>query len=87
MAELGEVMASSTRPSSIRSFGDADRFTLKNKQLLEGNLMTRWSDALTQRWLNFRFDQVSALLIGVSLLAAVYLRSSLTGGLVGMLLV
>jgi ATP-binding cassette subfamily C (CFTR/MRP) protein 1 len=83
-AHFGETLAGL---STIRSFGDADRFTLKNKQLLEGNLMTRWSDALTQRWLNFRFDQVSALLIGVSLLAAVYLRASLTGGLVGMLLV
>ena len=49
--------------------------------------MTRWSDALTQRWLNFRFDQVSALLIGTSLLSAVYLRAELSGGLVGMMLV
>ena len=83
-AHFGETLAGL---STIRSFGDSDRFIQHNKALLEGNLITRWSDALTQRWLNFRFDQVSAGLIGTSLLSAVYLRESLSGGLVGMMLV
>lgn len=83
-AHFGETLAGL---STIRSFGDSERYIQHNKVLLEGNLVTRWSDALTQRWLNFRFDQVSACLIGTSLMSAVYLRDSLSGGLVGMMLV
>ena len=83
-AHFGETLAGLT---TIRSFGDADRFRDHNALLLEANLQTRWADALTQRWLNFRFDQTSACLIGVSVFSAVFMRESLNGGLVGMMLV
>eukprot|EP01049_Picozoa_sp_SAG25_P013473 SAG25_NODE_2092_length_1960_cov_1.211177_2_plen_126_part_00 len=72
---------------TIRSFGDSTRFLEHNALLLEANLVSRWADALTQRWLNLRFDQTSAILIGVCVFSAVFMREKLNGGLVGMMLV
>lgn len=43
-----------------------------NAQLLQKNTQTRWADGVTQRWLNFRFDQISALLVGLAVFAAVF---------------
>lgn len=60
---------------------------MHNSLLLEANLVTRWADALTQRWLNLRFDQTSACLIGISVFGAVFTREDLNGGLVGLMLV
>ena len=83
-AHFGETLAGL---ATIRSFGETSRSLEYNTTLLEANLVTRWADALTQRWLNLRFDQTSALLIGVSVFSAIGMRETLNGGLVGMMLV
>jgi ABC-type multidrug transport system fused ATPase/permease subunit len=83
-AHFGEAIVGLT---TIRSFGDQTRFIEHNASMLEQNTRCRWSDALTQRWLNLRFDQVSVMLIAVACFAAVYTKGTMNGGLIGVVLV
>ena len=72
----------------MRAYGDQARFIARNAEMINGNTRTRWADAVTQRWLNMRFDQISALLVGLAVFSAVFMKAELSsGGLVGVVLV
>ena len=72
----------------MRAYGDQARFIARNAEMINGNTRTRWADGVTQRWLNMRFDQISALLVGLAVFSAVFMKAELSsGGLVGVVLV
>ena len=68
---LGETLAGL---STVRAYGDQARFIARNAAMIDCNTRTRWADAVTQRWLNMRFDQISALLVGLAVFSAVFMK-------------
>ena len=62
--------------STIRTFGDSDRFAGQNKDKVEENLRVWFCHQLTHRWLNMRFDLISLVLQAASALFCVYYRKA-----------
>lgn len=70
--------------STIRAYRQEDRFMNKSNDLVDNNVTYYISNMTANRWLGFRLDIMSGIIVLAAAMFAVLGRNSLSGGIVGL---
>ena len=72
---------------TIRAYGDEEMFCAKNRELIQRNTKVMFMNLSLGRWLAMRVDVLGALIIFFVTLSCCVWRDSVSGGVIGLMLV